>query len=95
MVIGFGDLARRLLPKLQGLAHVTGVSRRPEILPDALTTRLYGDYGVPGSLRDAAALKPDYVVFTPVPSGRNIDGGLPPRSVGFDQFGGCKLPKLV
>jgi nucleoside-diphosphate-sugar epimerase len=74
MVIGFGDLARRLLPKLQGLAHVTGVSRRPDTLPDALTHRLYGDYGVPGSLRDAAAMKPDYVVFTPVPSGRNIDG---------------------
>jgi nucleoside-diphosphate-sugar epimerase len=74
MVIGFGDLARRLLPKLQGLANVTGISRRPDTLPDALTNRLYGDYGVPGSLREAAAMKPDYVVFTPVPSGRNIDG---------------------
>ena len=74
MVIGFGDLARRLLPKLQGLAHVTGISRRPDTLPDALTNRLYGDYGVPGSLREGAAMKPDYVVFTPVPSGRNIDG---------------------
>jgi Trk K+ transport system NAD-binding subunit len=44
MVIGFGDLARRLAPKLTGLAEVIGVSRRPELLPETLASKVYGDY---------------------------------------------------
>ena len=74
MLIGFGDVARRLLPTLIGIADVTGVSRRPETLPDSLTHRIFGDYTQPASLSEAAALKPDYVIFTPVPVSRDIDG---------------------
>ena len=40
MVIGFGDLARRLVPKLSGAAEIVGVSRRPELLPEGVTAVL-------------------------------------------------------
>ena len=74
MVIGFGDLARRLVPKIKGLADITGVSRRPETLPDALAERVYGDYTRPDTLASAASLKPDFVIFTPVPGTRDLEG---------------------
>ena len=74
MVIGFGDLARRLAPKLTGLAEVIGVSRRPELLPETLASTVYGDYTNLDSLAEAASLKPDVVIFTPVPSSRDLEG---------------------
>ncbi len=74
MVIGFGDLARRLAPKLTGLAEVIGVSRRPELLPETLASTVYGDYTNLDSLVEAASLKPDVVIFTPVPSSRDLEG---------------------
>ena len=43
MVIGFGDLARRLVPKLSGAAEIVGVSRRPELLPEGVKG-VFGDY---------------------------------------------------
>lgn len=73
MVIGFGDLARRLAPKLTGLAEVIGVSRRPESLPGTVRA-VYGDYTQPESLGEAASLKPDVVIFTPVPTSRDLEG---------------------
>ena len=74
MVIGFGDLARRLAPKLTGLAEVIGVSRRPELLPETLASTVYGDYTNLDSLAEAASLKPDVIIFTPVPSSRDLEG---------------------
>ena len=53
MLIGFGDVALRVLPTLIGSADVTGVSRRPETLPDSLTHRIFGDYTQPASLLEA------------------------------------------
>ena len=73
MVIGFGDLARRLVPKLTGVAQVVGVSRRPELLPETVQA-IYGDYTKTESLAEAASLKPDIVIFTPVPTTRDLEG---------------------
>ena len=73
MVIGFGDLARRLVPKLSGVAEVVGVSRRPELLPEGVTA-VFGDYTQRDTLADAASLTPDVVIFTPVPASRDLEG---------------------
>ena len=73
MVIGFGDLARRLVPKLSGVAEVVGVSRRPELLPEGVTA-VFGDYTQRGTLEEAASLSPDVVIFTPVPTSRDLQG---------------------
>jgi ABC-type Fe3+-hydroxamate transport system substrate-binding protein len=35
---------------------------------------VYGDYTQPESLEEAASLKPDVVVFTPVPTSRDLEG---------------------
>ena len=64
MVIGFGDLARRLVPKLSGAAEIVGVSRRPELLPEGVTA-VFGDYTQRDTLAEAASLTPDVVIFTP------------------------------
>ena len=53
MVIGFGDLARRLVPKLSGAAEIVGVSRRPELLPEGVTA-VFGDYTQRDTLAEAA-----------------------------------------
>lgn len=74
MIIGFGDLAARALPLLTDICTVIGVSRRPERLPDALNQRVYGDYGSLEGLAEAAAIKPDYLIFTPVPASRDLVG---------------------
>ena len=74
MIIGFGDLARRMRPKLAGIAQVIGVSRRPEMMPDSLAQRVYGDYTVEETLSEAAALAPEFVVFTPTPASRDVRG---------------------
>ena len=73
MVIGFGDLARRLVPKLNGVAEVVGVSRRPELLPEGVTA-VFGDYTQRDTLAEAGSLTPDVVIFTPVPSSRDLKG---------------------
>ncbi len=74
MFIGFGDLAKRALPHLLEIANVIGVSRRPERLPGGLSHCVYGDYGSLGGLEKAAEIKPDYLIFTPVPASRDIAG---------------------
>jgi nucleoside-diphosphate-sugar epimerase len=74
MFIGFGDLAKRALPHLLAIADVIGVSRRPERLPDALSHGVYGDYGSLEGLANAAEIKPDYLIFTPVPGSRDVEG---------------------
>ena len=74
MFIGFGDLAKRALPDLLAIADVIGVSRRPEGLPDALSHGVYGDYGSLEGLANAAEIKPDYLIFTPVPGSRDVEG---------------------
>ena len=74
MFIGFGDLAKRALPDLLAIADVIGVSRRPEGLPDALSHGVYGDYGSLQGLANAAEIKPDYLIFTPVPGSRDVEG---------------------
>jgi len=73
MVIGFGDLARRLVPKLSGVAEIVGVSRRPELLPEGVTA-VFGDYTQRDALAEAASLTPDVVIFTPVPASRDLEG---------------------
>ena len=73
MVIGFGDLARRLVPKLSGAAEIVGVSRRPELLPEGVTA-VFGDYTQRDTLQEAALLTPDVVIFTPVPASRDLEG---------------------
>ena len=73
MVIGFGDLARRLVPKLSGMAEVAGVSRRPEFLPAGVKA-VFGDYTQRDTLAEAASLTPDVVIFTPVPASRDLEG---------------------
>ena len=73
MVIGFGDLARRLVPKLSGAAEIVGVSRRPELLPEGVTA-VFGDYTQRDTLVEAASLTPDVVIFTPVPASRDLEG---------------------
>ena len=73
MVIGFGDLARRLVPKLSGVADIVGVSRRPELLPEGVEA-VFGDYTQKDTLAEAALLKPDVVIFTPVPTRRDLEG---------------------
>ena len=74
MFIGFGDLARRALPHLLAISDVIGVSRRPERLPETLSHGVYGDYGSLESLARAAEIKPDYLIFTPVPASRDVTG---------------------
>ena len=74
MFIGFGDLATRALPFLSEFADVIGVSRHPERLPDVLSHRVYGDYGSLEGLAQAAEIEPDYLIFTPVPAGRDVVG---------------------
>lgn len=74
MFIGFGDLASRALSSLSEFANVVGVSRHPDGLPEALSERVYGDYGSIESLAEAAKLKPDYLIFTPVPASRDVVG---------------------
>lgn len=74
MFIGFGDLASRALSSLSTVANVVGVSRNPQTLPDALSQRVYGDYGSLEGLVKAAEIKPDYLIFTPVPASRDIAG---------------------
>ena len=56
------------------IADVIGVSRRPEHLPSALGHGVYGDCGSLGGLAKAAEIKPDYLIFTPVPASRDIAG---------------------
>ncbi|MEC7611659.1 MAG: NAD-binding protein, partial [Pseudomonadota bacterium] len=73
MVIGFGDLARRLVPKLSGAAEIVGVSRRPELLPEGVKG-VFGDYTQRDTLAEAASLTPDVVIFTPVPASRDLEG---------------------
>ena len=73
MVIGFGDLARRLVPKLSGVAEIVGVSRRPELLPEGVKA-VFGDYTKLDTLAEAALLKPDVVIFTPVTNSRELKG---------------------
>lgn len=74
MIIGFGDLATRALSSLNDIAHVIGVSRRPERLPDTLSQRIYGDYSSVEGLSEASKTKPDYLIFTPVPASRDVAG---------------------
>ena len=74
MIIGFGDLATRALPHLSQVAEVTGVSRHPERLSDATHKRIYGDYSSVEGLAEAAKTQPDYLIFTPVPSSRDVTG---------------------
>lgn len=74
MIVGFGDLAARALPNLTDIFTVIGVSRRPERLPEALDQRIYGDYGSLEGLAEASKIKPDYVIFTPVPASRDLMG---------------------
>lgn len=74
MIIGFGDLAERLLPKLDGVAEVIGVSRNPQSLPETLKHSVYGDYTSLDSLAAAALHEPDIVIFTPVPASRDALG---------------------
>ena len=74
MFIGFGDLAKRALPHLLEVASVIGVSRRPEHLPGTLSHGVYGDYGSLDGLVKAAEIKPDYLIFTPVPASRDVEG---------------------
>ena len=74
MFIGFGDLASRALSSLSTVADVVGVSRNPQTLPDALSQRVYGDYGSLEGLVKAAEIKPDYLIFTPVRASRDIAG---------------------
>ena len=74
MFIGFGDLATRALPSLSEITHVIGVSRHPERLPDTLRNCVYGDYGSLEGLAKAAEIKPDYLIFTPVPASRDVEG---------------------
>ena len=74
MFIGFGDLATRALSSLSEIADVIGVSRRPERLPDALNHCIHGDYGSHEGLAKAAEMKPDYLIFTPVPASRDAEG---------------------
>ena len=59
------------MPKLGGVAEVIGVSRRPELLPEPVHA-VYGDYTQLESLTEAASLKPDIVIFTPVPTSRDL-----------------------
>ena len=73
MVKGFGDLARRLVPKLSGAAEIVGVSRRPELLPQGVKG-VFGDYTQRDTLAEAASLTPDVVIFTPVPASRDLEG---------------------
>ena len=73
MVLGFGDLARRLVPKLSGAAEIVGVSRRPELLPEGVKG-VFGDYTQRDTLAEAASLTPDVVIFTPVPASRDLEG---------------------
>jgi len=73
MVIGFGDLARRLVPKLSGVAEIFGVSRRPELLPEGVKA-VFGDYTQRDTLGAVASLTPDVVIFTPVPASRDLEG---------------------
>ena len=73
MVIGFGDLARRLVPKLSGVAEIVGVSRRPELLPEGVKA-VFGDYTKLDTLAEAALLKPDVVIFTPVTNSSELKG---------------------
>ena len=73
MLVGFGDLARRLVPKLSGIAEIVGVSRRPELLPEGVKA-VFGDYTQRDSLTEAASLTPDMVIFTPVPASRDLEG---------------------
>ena len=74
MFIGFGDLATRALPSLLEITRVIGVSRHPEHLPGTLSHGVYGDYGSLDGLAKAAEIKPDYLIFTPVPASRDIAG---------------------
>jgi len=73
MVIGFGDLARRLVPKLSGAAEIVGVSRRPELLPEGVKG-VFGDYTQRDTLVEAASMSPDVVIFTPVPASLDLQG---------------------
>ena len=74
MFIGFGDLASRAMSSLSTVANVVGVSRNPQTLPDALNLRVHGDYGSLEGLVKAAEIRPDYLIFTPVPASRDIAG---------------------
>ena len=74
MFIGFGDLATRALPSLLEITRVIGVSRHPEHLPGSLSHGVYGDYGSLEGLAKAAEIKPDYLIFTPVPASRDVEG---------------------
>lgn len=74
LIIGCGDLGTRLGWRLLSLEwQVTGFCRRPERLPKPFKG-VRGDYT---DRRDVAALldlRPDYIVFTPLPTSREPAG---------------------
>lgn len=74
LIVGCGDLGQRLglLMQSQGW-RISALRRSPEHLPAGFHP-VRGDYTDPQDVTPLVALKPHYVVFTPLPSARNPAG---------------------
>ncbi len=74
LIVGCGDLGQRLgLQFVSSGWQVSALRRRPESLPDAFQG-IRGDYTDPADVARLTDLKPDYVVFTPLPAARDATG---------------------
>jgi len=74
LIIGCGDLGTRLGWRLLSLDwQVTGFCRRPERLPGPFK-QVRGDYTDRGDVAALVDLRPDYIVFTPLPTSREPAG---------------------
>jgi nucleoside-diphosphate-sugar epimerase len=70
LIVGFGDIARRLAPLLAGRHRVYALARDPQrfaLLRQLGVTPLRGDLDAPGSLAALAGLAHDVVHFAPPP----------------------------
>ena len=70
LIVGFGDIARRMVPLLRGRCRIYALSRRPEELAPlraAGVTPIRGDLDAPDSLDALAGLAHDVVHLAPPP----------------------------
>ena len=70
LIVGFGDIARRMVPLLAGRYRIYALTREPQRLVSLRAlgvTPLRGDLDAPGSLAALAGLAQDVVHLAPPP----------------------------
>lgn len=74
LMIGCGDIGTRVGRALAGYGwDVAGMRRNPQGLPTGITP-FAGDYTRADGFAAVSRLRPDYIVFSPLPAGRDVAG---------------------